>query len=112
MTTASGPVRNISSAMPGVCDICGAAACVNPSFCALSRKADVRLRAQKRNRPDRKRPTPQTTIEAIMVCVRGRGIGALEEPANLERLSRCDEAARAQINHRIARLIEQKGLLR
>ena len=61
---------------------------------------------------DRDRPTPQATIEAIMHSVRERGLGSLREPATIERLSCCDAAARAQINHRIDRLIEQKGLLR
>jgi hypothetical protein len=53
--------------------------------------------------------TPQTTVEAITVAVRERGLAALEEAANVERLARCDQAARAQINQRIARLIEHKG---
>lgn len=55
----------------------------------------------------RNRPTPQVTIEAVLYCVRECGLAALKEPANLERLSRCDEAARAQINDRIAKL--EKG---
>lgn len=130
MTTAT--VRDIPPVMPVVCDTCGAAPCVNPSFCTASRKADAQRRIQNRNRPDQsipenwerlsldalwyrfnhERATPQTTIEAIMVCVRERGIGALDEAANLERLSYCDEAARAQINLRTARLIEQKDALR
>jgi hypothetical protein len=49
----------------------------------------------------RARPTPQTTIEALIYCVRERGLAALKEPANLERLSRCDEAALAEIDRRI-----------
>lgn len=61
---------------------------------------------------DSKRPTPQVTIEAILYCVRECGLGALKEPANVERLLRCDEAAKAQINARIARLIERKGAAR
>jgi hypothetical protein len=52
----------------------------------------------------RRRPTPQRTIEAILHCVRERGIAALKEPANIERLLRCDADAKAQINHRIAKL--------
>jgi hypothetical protein len=52
------------------------------------------------------RPTPQTTIEAIMYCVRTRGTKALHEPTNLERLSRCDDAALAQIEARITKLKE------
>jgi hypothetical protein len=55
----------------------------------------------------RNRPAPQVTIETVLYCVRERGLAALKQPANLERLSRCDEAARAQINERIAKL--EKG---
>jgi hypothetical protein len=39
-----------------------------------------------------------------MYCVRQRGPAALKEPANIERLSRCDAAALAQINARMAKL--------
>ena len=56
--------------------------------------------------PDRR--TPQVTIEAIMYAVRERGVAALNEAANIERLTRCDEAARAEINERIARLIAKQ----
>jgi hypothetical protein len=58
------------------------------------------------------RATPQTTIEAIMVSVRARGLAALKEASNVERLLRCDQVARRQINERISRLIEHKGSLR
>ena len=34
---------------------------------------------------------------------------SLMPAANVERLDRCDQAARGQINRRIARLIEHKG---
>jgi hypothetical protein len=47
--------------------------------------------------------TPQSTIEAIMFCVRERGVEALKEPANRERLSRCDKAAMAEIERRCAK---------
>jgi len=50
------------------------------------------------------RPTPQTTIEAIMFCVRERGPPALHEPANIERLNRCDDAAIAEIDARTTKL--------
>jgi hypothetical protein len=52
----------------------------------------------------RKRSTPRSTIEAVLHTVRARGPGALHEPANVERLSRCDERARAEINIRIANI--------
>jgi hypothetical protein len=53
---------------------------------------------------DGERPTPQSTIEAVMYCVRERGLAGLEEPNNVERLLRCGPAARAQIDERIAKL--------
>ena len=53
----------------------------------------------------RQQRTPLTTIEAIMHTVRTRGVAALKEPANVERLSRCDGAAKDAINQRTARLI-------
>lgn len=52
-------------------------------------------------------PTPQVTVEAIMYSVRERGLAALDEPDNIERLSRCDDAAQEQIKRRIAKLREQ-----
>jgi len=54
------------------------------------------------------RGTPPTTIEAIMWTVRVRGVAALREAENVERLSRCDSTARTEINERIARLIAAK----
>jgi hypothetical protein len=47
--------------------------------------------------------TPQSVIEAIMYCVRERGLEALKEPANVERLSRCDKAAMVEIERRCAK---------
>jgi hypothetical protein len=58
----------------------------------------------------RRYATPQSTIEAILYCVRTRGLAALKEPGNEERLSRCDEAAMKQIRERIERMRE-KGFL-
>jgi hypothetical protein len=40
-------------------------------------------------------------IEAIMISVAERGLAALKEPANIERLGRCDQAALAEIDRRI-----------
>jgi hypothetical protein len=55
------------------------------------------------------RATPQTTVEAIMLAARERGLAALEEAADVERLVRCDQVARRQINERITRLYEQSS---
>jgi hypothetical protein len=63
----------------------------------------------RREREHRKPPpTPNVIVDAIMHAVRERGLAALKEAANLERLSRCDEAAKAEINRRIGRLIAAK----
>lgn len=45
--------------------------------------------------------TPQTTIEAVGYSVRERGLAALEEPANVQRLRTLDNRAKAQLNERI-----------
>jgi hypothetical protein len=56
--------------------------------------------------------TPQVTIEAVLYCVRERGLAALREPANIERLSRCDRAARNKINRRIVVMLGKcKGII-
>jgi hypothetical protein len=61
---------------------------------------------------ERRRPdwsTPQATIEAVMYCVRERGLAALREPANQQRLMKCDHATRAEVNRRIAKLEEGRS---
>jgi hypothetical protein len=52
----------------------------------------------------KRHPTPQSTVEAIMYCVRERGLGALKEPSNIERLYRCDDRAKEEILRRIVAL--------
>jgi hypothetical protein len=54
------------------------------------------------------RPTPQVTIEPVLYAISTRGLAALKEPANIERLARCDKAAMAQINKRISQLAQEK----
>jgi hypothetical protein len=76
--------------------------------CCCSRETTARWEsdypAVRRRQQRAPRPTPQATIEAIMYGVRAHGVAALKEPANAERLRRCDAAARAEINRRIAAL--------
>jgi hypothetical protein len=94
------------------CDICGCTPCASRTFCKTCRAADRKLAAGRQSaRADHQRPTPQVVIEAVMIAVRARGIGALKEPANLDRLRRCDAQARAQINERIEKLFQQ-GILK
>jgi hypothetical protein len=78
------------------CPTCGGHPCVNPSFCQLCRKAD----AKKRDRV----PGVMVTIEAVVLSVQEHGIGALKDASNIERLSRCNRAAKNAINRRIEKL--------
>ena len=55
--------------------------------------------------------TPQSTIEAIVYTIRTRGLAALKEPDDEERLSRCDEAAMKQIHDRIKKM-RDKGIVK
>ena len=108
------------------CPTCGASPCANPGFCALCRDADRKVRgsagehlnllrklmhpsvtleqAYREINDPKNRPTPQVTVEAVILTVRERGPAALKEPANVERLERCDAAAKAEIERRIAKL--------
>jgi hypothetical protein len=45
-----------------------------------------------------RRPTPWVTVAALIHAVRLRGLAALDEPANVERLTRCDAAAKEKLN--------------
>jgi hypothetical protein len=89
---------------PPECDVCGHASCVTAGFCNACRAADARGRQEPRAEKRRPRPTPRSTIEAIMWTVRERGPSALYEPANIERLGRCDDAAIAEIDARVRKL--------
>src|SRR5262245_12256556 len=91
-----------------MCPTCGADPCINPGFCRACRDADRRRRKARGERPQYstpdRRPTPRSTIEAVMHAMRERGLAALKESATAERLERCDAAARAEIERRIADL--------
>ena len=86
------------------CSICGSAPCTTPGFCRMCREVD-RKAAERRCRPvNNRRPTPKTVIEAIMRCVRSRGLGALKEPgeSQLAPHMRRERARRDQRTHRQA----------
>jgi hypothetical protein len=86
------------------CDICFFAPCFTPGFCSLCREDEGRrLQAPVASPKPKKRPTPQTTIGAIMWCVRERGPQALQEQENIERLGRCDDAAISEIERRLSK---------
>ena len=111
-------VRIHELAIEEYCDTCGAQPCVppcvDPGFCTAGwREAALDCHANRsviksNSRPHKLRPTPQATVDAVMYCVRERGVAVLKEPANVERLSRCDAAAKAEIDKRIAKLIAAK----
>ena len=52
--------------------------------------------------------TCQVTIEALWQSIKENGVEALTDPANQERLRRCDAAAIAEINRRIAKLTKSR----
>ena len=84
---------------------------VGPLLCDCSRDIVARWERNyppvRNERPPSTQPTPQATIEAIMFCVRERGVQALKEPANIVRLSCCDGAAKAQLNARIEKWVKE-----
>jgi len=108
-------MRLYTSIAPLTCDICGAAPCINPSFCRLCHQADAKaarmppaaktewlrglldksVSLERAYTELRNRPTPEATIEAVKQAVRARGICALNEIQTQERLQRCDADARA-----------------
>jgi hypothetical protein len=53
--------------------------------------------------------TPQSTIDAILYCVRERGLVALREPANIDRISRLSSDERARLDARIEKVISDKS---
>lgn len=94
------------------CSICGGAPCTTPGFCRMCREADRKAAERRREPVNNRRPTPQTVIEAVMYCVRARGLGALKEPDNLNRLRQCDARAQTEIDRRIDKLFESEILKR
>jgi hypothetical protein len=52
--------------------------------------------------------SPESTVDAIVFAVKQRGTAALKEPATAERLSLCDQAAKQEVDRRVAKLIEAR----
>jgi hypothetical protein len=69
--------------------------------CDRAEAEAARARARSGHHHSHTRPTPAVTIEAIWQAVRERGLDALNEPANQQRLKTCDAAARAELGRRI-----------
>jgi hypothetical protein len=80
--------------------------CFESSFMRACREDDERRKPSAPRKPV-PRPTPQSTIDAVAYCVQVRGIDALREPANQQRLRTFDTAARDQLNRRIAKLLPE-----
>ena len=58
----------------------------------------------------RRQATARATIEALWQSIRERGVEALTDPDNQDRLRRCDAAAIAEINRRIAKLTKVEAV--
>jgi hypothetical protein len=103
------PFHAFVGSAPNPCSICGDPPSRHDlAWCAAVREGQER-RAAERAKPRPERPTPQTTIEAIMYAVRTEGLAALNQPDILERLRRCDARARAEINSRIDKLLQARS---
>jgi hypothetical protein len=50
--------------------------------------------------------TPQSTVEALLWCLREQGLACLAESKNRDRLARCDAAAMTEIAQRLIGLWE------
>jgi hypothetical protein len=53
--------------------------------------------------PKPKREAPQTTIDALLYCLRTRGMAAFNEPANRARLAELSPRQREQLREIVAR---------
>jgi hypothetical protein len=88
------------------CDTCGATPCTNANFCAACRAVDARPAARLHTeKAGGNHSTPRVVVEAIVHAVRERGLAALNEPRNVERLAGCDANTKAEINKRIEKLV-------
>lgn len=95
---------------PVECDTCGSTPCTESSFCAACRKADAEVRRSQGPRNAPVQPTPQTVVEALWHVFRTDGLAALKRPENVERLSRCDAAAKKELKRRIATMGARKEI--
>jgi hypothetical protein len=83
------------------CQTCGQKPCGSPVFCRACRAASFKPWREGKQTPDpfyKPPSTPKSTVDALIHVIRTGGVAALKEPVNLERLSRCDDAARARLN--------------
>jgi hypothetical protein len=84
------------------CPTCGAAPCINPTFCQLCRDAEARKRPPPAQRFDISAPQP--TVEALMYSLRQRGVKALEEPETKRRLSELSDRQVIEVGNRLQKL--------
>jgi len=63
-----------------------------------------------RNANQPRRPTAQSTLDAVLYCVRQRGLAALKEPANIDRISRLSVDDKARLDGRIEKVISEKSI--
>jgi hypothetical protein len=102
-------LRSLNVVAP--CNVCEREPCLTPSFCQLAREADAKQNKYRENKAalsvmSRTRPTPRPTIEAIKQSVRDGGLADLKNPATRDRLARCEDEARAEIDRWLTRFKE------
>jgi hypothetical protein len=79
--------------------------------CSCSRELVERWECEfphRRQANSHRRPTPGATLDAVIYCVRQRGLAALKEQENIDRISRLTAAERARLDVRIEKIISQK----
>ena len=75
---------------------------------ALVEKSE-RDHPRRRQATQQRRPTPQPTFDAVLHCVSQRGLAALKEPANIDRISRMTADERVRLDARIEKVISGKS---
>jgi hypothetical protein len=89
---------------PFMCDICGLTPCASRSFCRVCREADRKHAAKLATPKQEPRPAPVSIVDALIYCIKARGVDALKEPGNFAWLAQCDEDAKRRIDKFVARV--------
>jgi hypothetical protein len=87
-----------------MCDVCGQTPCASRSFCRVCREADRKHAARVATPKPETRPTPVSIVDALVYCIKSRGVDALKEPANAIWFAQCDEDAKERIDRFIKRV--------
>jgi hypothetical protein len=86
------------------CSMCGAAPCINPSFCKGCRDADACKASASIRHREHVSGARRTTVEALMFSLRERGTGALSEPPVARRLLELNDQQVIEVGNRLQKL--------